>query len=216
VRFFAAKFNIEVDDRLLRRMWNIIHFVHSVIVGANGAISVEKVFELFEGKVPFDDQIALAAPALLRAFRFSVAVLMCVSVGFAPSGSDNDELWDFRVETRDGYDALPIRDREIDSVLQAGQKNVVSMVAEQDAVFVVRLAASRTEWAIFAMESECIRGYWSNEARSILFFAMSSRERYSIQMSVHSLRNITNQSSNQPVGYLAFGSDVIESFREWD
>ena len=66
------------------------------------------------------------------------------------------------------------------------------------------------------MESESIRGFWANEIRSILFLAMSSRERNSIQYNIHSLRNITNQSCNQPVGYPAYVSNIIDSYSEKD
>jgi hypothetical protein len=214
--FFAQKFGIGVDDVLLRRIWNIIHFVHTIIVGKNGTFNVENILELFEGKVELGDQLGLEHSAIFKSFRFSIAVLMCVSVGFGPSGTDHEELWGFMNETFDSYVALPLRDNEIERVLTDSEKGVVSMVAEQENVSVLRFWRSRTEWSFFALEAECVRGYWANEARSILFMAMSSRERHSIQMNIHSLRNITNQSCDPPIGYPAFVTGVMESCAERD
>jgi hypothetical protein len=140
--------------------------------------------------------------------------LMMVSVGLAPADGDEDELFRFMEETDETYQAIPLRSNEVTVVLKSGLVSVISMICEQETVSLVRLSKTTTNWAIFALDSECIRGYWTNEAKSILFLAMSSRERNSIQFSIQSLRNITNQSCNQPIGYPAYVTDIIDSYSE--
>jgi hypothetical protein len=214
IRVFGGRFGIVVDDLLVQRMWHIIHFIHTVIVGPKGEFSPERIFELFEGKVDMDDELRLEETVILKAFRFSIAVLMLVSVGMAPTGNDEDELFRFMEETDETYQALPLRSNEVALALKSGLTSVLSMVCEQEVVSLVRLSKTTTNWSVFAMDSECIRGFWTNEARSILFLAMSSRERNSIQFSIQSLRNITNQSCNQPIGYPAYVTDIIDSYTE--
>jgi hypothetical protein len=215
VRGFATRLDVVDDDPLLRRLWNIIHFIRGAIVGGSGELCPERMLELFDGRADLGE-LAREEDAVLSSFRFSVAALMCASVGFAPDGDDEEELFGFLKETYDTYRAMPIRSPHVTRDAGSGSRGVVSMVAEQDAVSIVRFAKSKIEWTFFSLESECIRGYWSNEARSILFLAMSSRERNSIQMNVHSLRNITNQSCNPPIGYPALVTDVLESYIDMD
>jgi hypothetical protein len=215
-RFFAAKFAIEVDDILVKRIWNIVHFIHTVIVGKQSQFNLERMFELFEGKIELGEELNSEEGAILSSFRFSIAVLMCVSVGLGPDGNDEEELFQFLNETAETYRSLPLKSPELEELLRQKNEGVVSMVLEQEIVSIVRLGRAENDWAFFALESECIRGYWTNEARSILFLAMSSRERNSIQMNVHSLRNITNQSCNQPIGYPAFVTDILDSYVDID
>jgi hypothetical protein len=214
IRFFATKAGLQTDEQLVKRIWNIVHFIHTVIVRPNGRFDEETIFQLFEGKVDLSQQLMLEKAAILNCFRFSVIVLLLVAGGLGPNESDHDELFRFMVDTEETYRALPLKSSEIAAMLRQGTTGIISMIAEEESVFLVRLATSQTKWAIFALESECIRGYWTNEAKSVLFFAISSRERNSIQMNVHSLRNITNQSCNQPIGYPAYVTDVIESINE--
>ena len=80
--------------------------------------------------------------------------------------------------------------------------------------FILRFCQSETKWTIFELESELIRGFWVNEAKSILYLANYSTERSSIQLDISSLRNITNQSCNPPVGYPSFVTTILHSYSE--
>lgn len=216
IQYFAEQFNIEVTPQLLQRMWNIIHFIHTVIVTRQGKFAVEKLYQLFEGKCEIEENVKPEEAVVLSAFRYSIAVLLMVSVQLAPTSNDPGELFEFLEEVRSSYCCLPLKTSEIEEVLKDGSVAAISMVSSQDSVSIVRLGRTTTKWAIFQMDSECIRGYWANEAKSILFLAVSSRERNSIQFSIQTLRNITNQSCNQPVGYPAYVTNVIDSYTDKD
>ena len=216
IQYFAAQFNIEATPRILQRLWNIIHFIHTVIVNKQGKFNQEKMYELFEGRCEIDENVKPEESILHSAFRYSIAVLLMVSVQLAPTSNEPGELFEFLQEVDDTYRCLPLKSSEIENVLKDGSFVTLSMIATQDAVSIVRLSQTTTKWSIFQMDSECIRGFWANEAKSILFFAMSSRERNSIQGSIQSLRNITNQSCNQPIGYPAYVTNVIDSYTDKD
>jgi hypothetical protein len=213
IRAFAGNMSLEIDEFLLQRMWNIIHFIHTVIVKSDGSFNADRMIELFDGKIELDSSVEMERDVVLSVFRFSVVVLLLASVGIAP---DDSELFEFMAEIDATYRALPINSPDLLNILKDEHISVVSMTSGEDYVSVVRLSRETTNWSIFALESEMIRGYWSNEAREILFLAMSSRERNSIQLDIRSLRNITNQSCNRPIGYPAYVSGILESYSEKD
>jgi hypothetical protein len=213
---FAARFTVEVDEYLLQRIWNIVHFIHTVIVRADGSFNPDRMLELFDGRVEIDPSIEVDQPIILWAFRFSVSVVLMVSVGLAPSPNDEEELFRFLSETDETCRSLPLKSADVQNIVKDGMTSVISMMSTEEFVAVVRLGIQETKWSFFALESEMIRGYWVNEAREILFLAMSSRERNSIQFDVQSLRNMTNQSCNKPIGYPAYVSPMLESYSEKD
>lgn len=216
IRFVANKYEIEVTAFMMQRLWVIIHTIHMVIISRGGKVNVDKLFELFEGRVEINEMAKPEEENLNKAFRFSVSVILMVSVGLAPSSDDFEENFQFFEETYSSYKCLPLRSNEIEIALRDEDVPVISMISNQDSYYIVRFASSEINWTFFQMDSESIRGFWSNEIRSILFLAMPSRERSSIQYNIHSLRNITNQSCNQPVGYPAYVSSIIDSYSEKD
>lgn len=216
IRFVAAKYEIEVTPFMMQRLWVIIHTIHAIIISRNGKVNTEKLYELFEGRVDIDEIAKPEEEILHKAFRFSISVMLMVSVGIAPATNDFEENFQFFEETYTSYKCLPLKSSEIEIALRNETDPVISMVTNQDSYYIVRFASSEINWTFFQMDSESIRGFWANEIRSILFLAMSSRERNSIQYNIHSLRNITNQSCNQPVGYPAYVSSIIDSYSEKD
>ncbi|OHT02061.1 hypothetical protein TRFO_30941 [Tritrichomonas foetus] len=216
VRFIAEKYEIEMTEFLMQRLWVIIHSIHTIIVSRGGKMNAEKIFELFDGKTELEEIAKPEEAILLKSFRFSISIIFMVGVGMAPETDDFEELFQFFEEMYTTYKALPLRSNDIENVLRDGNDQVISMISDNDSYYIIRFSKTSLKWTFFQMESESIRGFWSNEIRSILFFAMSSRERNSIQYNVQSLRNITNQSCNQPVGYPAFVTNIIDSYSEKD
>lgn len=214
VRYVASHLDLQLDERTLKRLWVVTHFVHSVVVSRNGGFKYDKILDVFDGREELHDEIKDNTDVILYAFRYSIAILFLVSVGLEPENSTNQSIVQFMEETEESYKALPLRSPELEQALQQYDRPVITLVLNEEVIEVVRFAKSDTNWAVFSLEPECIRGFWANEARSILFFALSSRERHSIQASVPTLRNITNQSCNSPVGYPAYVTNIIYSYSD--
>lgn len=215
INFVAEKYDLEVTDFLMKRLWVIIHTIHSIIIERGGRINSEKMYELFEGRIEINEKAKPDEEILLKSLRFSVSVLLMVSSLLAPTSDNFEELFRFFEDTFESYHNLPLRSPEIEHAMKELDLPVISMWSNQDNYYIVRFSKTEKDWTFFELSSESIRGFWANEIRSILFFAMSSRERNSIQFNIHSLRNITNQSCNQPVGYPAYVSPIIGSYSDY-
>ena len=59
------------------------------------------------------------------------------------------------------------------------------------------------------MNSEVIKSIWSSTNLELLFMTNDDEERYSIQANEFTLRNITIQSSEPPIGYSIYNSDNL-------
>lgn len=216
IRFVADSFDLEIDENLVKRVWVLVHFIHTVIVNRNGSLNQERMLDFFDGKIQIPESLQREEQHILYCFRFSIITLLMVSVGLAPSTGNSEEIFDFMEELTASYVALPMKSEEIETIMRDGALPIISLVGDADNVNIVRLSRNPISWAVFEMEAECIRGYWSNEAKCILFFAMSSRERNSIQMDVPTLRNITNQSCSPPIGYPAYVTSILHSYNDKD
>ena len=214
IRYVASELGITLDEITLKKLWIVTHFTHSVIVDRKGCFKYDQILDVFDGKGELKDPVTTISEVVLYAFRYSLAVLFLVSVGLEPENANTEAIYQFMQETEAEYTVLPLRSPELEGALHNGEKPVITMLMNGDSIEMVRFAKSITNWSVFELESESIRGFWVNEARSILFLALSSRERHSIQASIPTLRNITNQSCNMPVGYPAYVTSIIESYND--
>jgi len=212
IHFVASNFEIEITEQILKRLWIVTHFVHTIIVNPQGGVQTDHMIDLFEGKLEMNIEFAHDEMTIIKSFRFSLAILFLVSVGMEPDPRDLRKVFSFMKETDDTYNAFPLRSPEIIESLNCTNKAVITLASNlENQVELIRFSKTTTNWSVFQIESESIRGFWANEARSILFFALSSRERHSIQLNIESLRNISNQSCNTPVGYPAYVSSIVDS-----
>lgn len=62
---------------------------------------------------------------------------------------------------------------------------------------------------IAELNNEVIKSIWSSTSLELLFMTNDDDERYSIQANKYSLRNITIQSSEPPLGYSVYNSEDI-------
>jgi hypothetical protein len=65
---------------------------------------------------------------------------------------------------------------------------------------------------VFKVNAESARGFWAAQQHEVLFLRESNNERGSIQNGKVVLRNILNQSCDQPIGYPVFVSPLAHSF----
>ena len=216
VRFIAEKYQLELTEFLMQRLWVIIHEINTQVVSRGGKMNPEKIFELFEERCTLDSHAIPDEAILHKSFRFAITIIFMVGNGMAPSSDDFEELFNFFNDIYDEYKAYPLRSPDIENILRECPCPVLTMSSEQDSYYIIRFAKTQLKWTFFELESESVRGFWSNEIRSLLFLAMYSRERNSIQYNIPSLRNITNQSCNQPVGYPAYVTTIIDSYSEKD
>jgi hypothetical protein len=84
IHISVTKVGLQTDEGFMKRRWNIIHFIHTVIVRPNGRFDEENIFQLFEGKVELSEQLMLEKVAFFNCFRFSVIVFLLVAGGLGP------------------------------------------------------------------------------------------------------------------------------------
>ena len=78
--------------------------------------------------------------------------------------------------------------------------------------FVIRLTRCVRKLQVFRVNRESVRGFWAGQQQEVLFFRNPHNERGSIQNAKTVLRNMINQSCDQPVGYPNFVSPLVTSF----
>lgn len=78
--------------------------------------------------------------------------------------------------------------------------------------FVVMLTSRHRSYKVFKVNSESVRGFWAGQQQEVLFLREPANERGSIQNAKTVLRNLINQSCDQPVGYPIFVSELSYSF----
>lgn len=147
---------------------------------------------------------------IINSVRYGVLLSLNSSVDLAPSIDDFDDFFSFMKESEE-QPILPVSDDNFLETIANIETALITLVSISNDVYIARFSRSTTSWAVFKMETESVRGFWANEARNILFDAIVSNERPSIQFDLHFLRNITNQSCNQPVGYPVLVSNINAS-----
>lgn len=88
----------------------------------------------------------------------------------------------------------------------------IEQTSNNDGYFVVRLIKANPENKVFRLNRESIRGLWASQQQELLYFRNIDAERGSIQNAKCVLRNIANQSCDQPVGYPIYISEIDHSF----
>jgi len=88
----------------------------------------------------------------------------------------------------------------------------IEQTSNNDAFFIVRLVQAKTVHKVFRLNRESIRGLWASQQQELLYFRNIDAERGSIQNAKCVLRNIANQSCDQPVGYPIYISEIDHSF----
>lgn len=88
----------------------------------------------------------------------------------------------------------------------------IEQTSNNDGYFIVRLVKAKPENKVFRLNRESIRGLWASQQQELLFFRNADAERGSIQNAKCVLRNIANQSCDQPVGYPIYISEIDHSF----
>ena len=146
---------------------------------------------------------------IVETVRLGVLLNFNASIGLASSTEDED-FFDF-IEESYNHPVLPITSDHFLEQASSIDDSLISIILMNNEAFILRFGLTTTSWAVFQMESELVRGFWANEARNILFDAIVSNERLSIQLNIRFLRNITNQSCNQPIGYPVLVSNINSS-----
>jgi hypothetical protein len=144
---------------------------------------------------------------LAACVRFGVVLTLYVSVGLAPDEADQDEVIGFMRQYRDAS-VLPIDSEDLFETVEKSDSFVISMQTFTNLPEIIRFSLSSVKWAVFEMESQTVKAFWANEARDLLFNCITSNERPGIQFNLHVLRNLTNQSCNQLIGYPVVVSNV--------
>eukprot|EP00038_Savillea_parva_P002151 m.111083 g.111083 ORF g.111083 m.111083 type:complete len:2150 (-) comp10741_c0_seq1:114-6563(-) len=183
---------------------------------------------LFEGRVDlkiakgewlseltgFEDMLVRAARMTLRLYQDQYSDDGCF------------ESLDYLAETLDEYisEAPGVMvvsgetDPEWNSGLLEGTQTMLSFrhnieqTSNNDGYFVVLLVRASPENKVFRLNQESIRGLWASQQQELLYFRNVDAERGSIQNAKMVLRNIANQSCDQPVGYPIYISEIDHSF----
>ena len=203
-------FQKQLDSNTLSMIKKAYKFILTKIKGESG-INGNGLLTLFNGT--FDNKEIKECDEKTRNFiissvRFGVLLSLNSSVDLAPSVEDDvDDFFAFMNESEE-QPVLSVSDDNFLNTIANVESALITLVSISNDVCIVRFSKSVTPWAVFKLETESVRGFWANEARNILFDAIISNERPSIQFDLHFLRNITNQSCNQPVGYPVLVSNV--------
>ena len=191
----------QIDDA-----WTYIYA--SLTLDEEGRFEEEKLLSLFDGN--FDDDNAERKRFITECTRFGVVLSFNASAGLAPFLDEENEFITYMNEQA-RIPVFSITDDELIPSVATAQDCVISMKLFTTHVEIIRFASTATKWAVFQLETQAVKGFWTNEARDILYNSITSSERAGIQFDLHYLRNITNQSCNPPMGYPIVVSNVNQS-----
>jgi hypothetical protein len=179
----------------------------------DGLLNNDALQGLFSGPIRAEGSEE-RAEFVCRCVRFGVLLTLSASVGLAPGIEEETEFVQF-LKDQSETPVLPFEGDELYETVIKAEGSVISLNTFTTYPEIIRFSRSEIKWTVLEMESECVRGFWANEAKTILFDAATSNERLGIQFDSHLLRNITNQSCNPPIGYPVVVSNVNRSVAEW-
>lgn len=102
----------------------------------------------------------------------------------------------------------PINSQRFASEFTLGDKKLYAIAGEKILYFCLQ----NTQWSVFQVNHEYVRGIWSQESKDILFFENEDSERISIQENIYFLNNLIIQSCDSPIGYPAYCSEIFEAY----
>eukprot|EP00048_Salpingoeca_helianthica_P009309 m.133629 g.133629 ORF g.133629 m.133629 type:complete len:2661 (+) comp14833_c1_seq5:150-8132(+) len=83
--------------------------------------------------------------------------------------------------------------------------------------FIIVLTRMTRTFRISKVNRESVRGFWAAQQQEVLWLRNTYTERGSIQNAAPVLRNLINQSCDQPIGYPTFVSPLtVSSLPDWD
>jgi hypothetical protein len=182
----------------IRRLWAMLFG----LICVDGHMEHDNLMGIFEGRERVEERFR---GLLADAVRLGVVLTLQASVGIAPEGDQGAGEF---VEEMRSAPVLPIGDEALFEVVERTEEFVLSMQLVNTYPEIVRFSRSEVQWAVFKMEGQCVKAFWANEARDLLFNSITSNERPGIQFNLPFLRNITNQACNQPIGYPVVVSNV--------
>jgi hypothetical protein len=195
---FVEAIGAGAKSEAIRRLWAML----IGLICVEGNMEHGNLMRLFDGHEQVD---ARFRGLLADAVRLGVVLTLQASVGLGPDGDEGTGEF---VEEMARAPVLRINDETLFEVVERAKEFVLSMQLVNTYPEIVRFSLSRVQWAVFKMEEQCIKAFWANEARDLLFNCIVSNERPGIQFNLHALRNITNQACNQPIGYPVVVSNV--------
>jgi hypothetical protein len=207
IQMVARVERLAITAESLRRVLDVRGFVFGTLCVEN-LMDNDRLQQLFDGN--FDGADADRKQLVSESIRFAVLLTLSASVGSAPDTDAEGEFVEFLKEHK-GRPVLPFESQQLLETVAKTDEYVLSLHTFQTYPELIKFSRSDTRWAVLEMESESVWGFWANEARNLLFDAITSSERPGIQFNSHLLRNITNQSCNQPVGYPVVLSNVNRS-----
>jgi hypothetical protein len=207
IQMVARVERLAVTAESLRRVSDVWSFLFGRLCVEN-LMDNDKLQQLFDEN--FDDADTVRKQLVSESVRFAVLLTLSASVGSAPDPDAEGEFVEFLKE-QNGRPVLPFDSEQLLETVAKIDEYVLSLHTFQTYPELIKFSRSDTRWAVLEMESESVRGFWANEARNLLFDAITSNERPGIQFNGHFLRNITNQSCNQPIGYPVVVSNVNRS-----
>ncbi|OHT17694.1 hypothetical protein TRFO_01003 [Tritrichomonas foetus] len=197
------------DSRTVRNILESYKYIFENLKSENG-LDDSKLLSFFNGNAENVEDENIKA-LIIKGVRYGVLLCLNASVDLAPSIEDLQDFFDFMHESEEQL-VLPVSDENFLEQVGKTESALISLVNVENAASIVRFGKSSMSWAVFKLETESVRGFWANESRNILFDAIISNERPSIQFNIHFLRNITNQSCNQPIGYPVVVSNINVSY----
>lgn len=187
-----SKQELKLINEIWQRVLNSVQIEHG-----EDTFTDTNLIKLFEGK---------EEDLLTHSIRYGIVFSLNESVGMAPSIDDVEDFRSYLDEVSEDP-IIPIKSPLLYQTVSETKGTVISLINFNDKINIVRFSNSTTNWSVFKLDNETVRGFWANEARCILFEAYTSKERPSIQFHLKYLRNIINSSCDQPIGY-----PVLESY----
>ncbi|OHT14882.1 hypothetical protein TRFO_14665 [Tritrichomonas foetus] len=209
-----------VSESHERRVYNLYDAIMSaIIVPSMNKINDTNLCLLFNEEYRFSGEYNWinsiskeVQNSFYEAIRFSLLVVTLTSADLISGLEDHTEIVPTLTDIQNEYVCTSIHDRKFQMAFESAKKTLVSMVFRNKKPVFLRFTLQRTKWDIFELKKECVRAFWTNEARSQMFFGEDSPERNNIQANAITLSNMILQSCNLPIGYPGFVSPILTSY----
>jgi hypothetical protein len=202
-------FGIAASGDLVAHVVDVWRYAFETL-SVDGHLETNALQALFDGRVPEGAPEGSDWALLANCIRFGVLLCFSASVGLAPEGDDATGMIEF-LNDQGQHAVLPSNDPRLSEAVDKTDDFVISMTIFETFPEIIRYSRTEVHWSVLEMERECVRAFWANEAKNLLFDEVTSSERPGIQFDSRYLRNITNQSCNPPIGYPVVLSNVVRS-----
>ncbi|OHT03611.1 hypothetical protein TRFO_28985 [Tritrichomonas foetus] len=129
----------------------------------------------------------------------------------SPELDEIGELRDFLDQTETEYSVVESNPRKWIEAIENRKNDVFSLLRKEENILILYIRQIESKWTVFKLKREYVRSIWATECHEVVGLNNNDSERTAMQKNVTHLHNLIIQTSDLPMEYPAYVSDIQQS-----